>query len=122
MHLVIITLLQCHTQGSIDQTVSLHGNVCTGSPLHACRPDPMLLLCVPQVLHSDLKVRNVLLKSDGACGRGVVAKVRVKGLSAGSCRQSCACGEVSLLVLHAWQLGLDTSSMLVVHRVCSPKE
>lgn len=45
---------------------------------------PLLLpstasLCV-QVVHSDLKVRNVLLKSD-ASGRGCVAKVADFGLA-----------------------------------------
>jgi serine/threonine protein kinase len=33
------------------------------------------------VIHSDLKVRNVLLKSDGSDGRGVVAKVADFGLA-----------------------------------------
>lgn len=35
----------------------------------------------PQVIHSDLKARNVLLKSDGSDGRGVVAKVADFGLA-----------------------------------------
>jgi serine/threonine protein kinase len=33
------------------------------------------------VLHSDLKVRNVLLKSDGSSERGCVAKVADFGLA-----------------------------------------
>ena len=34
-----------------------------------------------QIVHSDLKVRNVLLKSDGCDGRGAVAKVADFGLA-----------------------------------------
>jgi serine/threonine protein kinase len=34
-----------------------------------------------QVIHSDLKVRNVLLKSDGSSERGCVAKVADFGLA-----------------------------------------
>jgi serine/threonine protein kinase len=41
----------------------------------------LLLLSPLQVLHSDLKVRNVLLKSDGSSERGCVAKVADFGLA-----------------------------------------
>jgi serine/threonine protein kinase len=34
-----------------------------------------------QVIHSDLKVRNVLLKSDGSSERGCIAKVADFGLA-----------------------------------------
>jgi serine/threonine protein kinase len=40
-----------------------------------------MLFASSQVLHSDLKVRNVLLKSDGSSERGCVAKVADFGLA-----------------------------------------
>lgn len=40
-----------------------------------------VLWCPVQVIHSDLKVRNVLLKSDGSSERGCIAKVADFGLA-----------------------------------------
>lgn len=41
----------------------------------------LLHLSVLQVIHSDLKVRNVLMKSDGSSERSCIAKVADFGLA-----------------------------------------
>lgn len=48
----------------------------------ACSPHVPYAYCVSvQVIHSDLKVRNVLMKSDGSSERGCIAKVADFGLA-----------------------------------------
>lgn len=54
-----------------------------------------------QVLHSDLKVRNVLLKSD-ASGRGCIAKVADFGLAV---RMDCMDTHVSAFQVGCWAAG-----------------
>ena len=58
--------------------VTLRARSCSSDGLQTGRT-PSCPLC--QIIHSDLKARNVLLKTDGRSGRGVVAKVGDFGLA-----------------------------------------
>jgi serine/threonine protein kinase len=76
-------------KGPCRRSASGGGPRLSGRPLPPCRSALPLLRPQPtkppplphQVIHADLKARNVLLKSDGSQGRGLVAKVADFGLS-----------------------------------------
>jgi serine/threonine protein kinase len=61
-----------------------------------CRAVPCCGVLRAQVLHSDLKARNVLLKSD-ASGRGCIAKVADFGLA-----QTVDCMETHVSAFQVW--------------------
>jgi len=73
--------LSC-TRGSANRGLPLLFPACIDAAVAlgltaVCCCGPLLL----QVIHSDLKVRNVLLKSDGSSERGCIAKVADFGLA-----------------------------------------
>ena len=68
-----------------------------------------------QVIHSDLKVRNVLLKSDGSGGRGVIAKVADFGLAV---RVENMDTHVSAFQVRLVGVGLNLRCLLAMAHTC----